>query len=439
MDEWLDLDIVWLPRRKLVPKVVSFSASVPFEEPGFDVDLASAYRWREECVKAREAGKPPPPATNAITPAQHLSMQTLEKHWDEIEKRVEAAVLEMCRTALDGLPPNPEVFISSGHITARQRGDYVYIELGGGVEVPYFDEHGFTAVLHGTEVVDVAEWGRHAHRQPTDTPEVEPIDNPDARPLGSAEILELALSGQWERLDARVQEDPEPPNVGLVLLRRIERGTLEDAMVLLEDEVYLKPFGRPLTEELLDVLHPDVLTALVTRRILVPPPEALFQARDADALRRWVALGARIDRSQTVTGADGNVKLKPLLFHVNHLDRFEALLELGADASCLKGKPLAAPQRAILARLRPELAERDTVVPEPEVSRAQGAASLLQEWLERGWLELTPDANIAALTEALDLLAEGPPSAVADALFELDGVEELYASDDEIEEFLSRW
>ena len=428
-----------LPRRKLIPKVVSFSASLPLEEPQFDVDLASAYRWREHCERAREAGKPPPPATDAITPAQHLSMQTLDREWSVVEERVKAAVLEMCRTVLDGLPPNPDVCITSGRVTARQRGDYVYIELGGGVEVPYFDEHGFTAVLQGTEVVYVSEWGSHAHQLPTDTPELEPIDNPDARPLGSKEILELALSGQWERLDARVQEDPEPPNVGLVLLHRIEHSSREDALVLLEDEVYLQPFGRPLTEELLGRLDPEVLSALVTRRVLVPPPEALFQARDADALRRWVSLGARIDRSQKVTGAEGNVKLTPLLFHVNHLDRFEALLELGADATCLKGQPLAAPQRAIVARLRPELLQPDIPAPQPEVSRAHRAASLLEAWLERGWLELTPDADVAALTGALDLLAEGPPSAVADALFELDGVEELYASDDEIEEFLAHW
>lgn len=75
--------------------------------------------------------------------------------------------------------------------------------------------------------------------------------------------------------------------------------------------------------------------------------------------------------------------------------------------------------------------------PEPAGLLPEG---LLTIWEEREWIELTPDADRAKVRAALEALVEElPASKVADAVCELEGVEELYASDDELEEFLELW
>lgn len=92
------------------------------------------------------------------------------------------------------------------------------------------------------------------------------------------------------------------------------------------------------------------------------------------------------------------------------------------------------PLAALLAAALSDAPDADPVEPP-----AQTASFLLDEWETRGWIELTPDADRSLLRPQLEALAESGLPALLDAIFDLDGIEELYASDDDLESFLKDW
>lgn len=68
-------------------------------------------------------------------------------------------------------------------------------------------------------------------------------------------------------------------------------------------------------------------------------------------------------------------------------------------------------------------------------------ARALDDWLERGWIELEPGADKDELAEKLEalLVSEMKTGALLDALLELDGVEDLYCTEDEAKTFRRAW
>lgn len=71
----------------------------------------------------------------------------------------------------------------------------------------------------------------------------------------------------------------------------------------------------------------------------------------------------------------------------------------------------------------------------------EGALNMLQQWVRAGKIELTDDADLDALASGLNAALDvgGEPGDIVNAIIDMPGVEEIYLSDEEIEQIAEAW
>ena len=74
----------------------------------------------------------------------------------------------------------------------------------------------------------------------------------------------------------------------------------------------------------------------------------------------------------------------------------------------------------------------------PEEEARQQASSALALWLAKGWIELAEGADPDAFGKVFDAMLEAPKNLI-DRLLDHPDVEEVFATDDEVDQFLEQW
>ncbi|MCB9741598.1 MAG: hypothetical protein H6741_01710 [Alphaproteobacteria bacterium] len=438
-----EIFIDWPTGRHLIPRIALWAAirEGEFDEVELEADLERAYAWYDAWPDPFEA--PEPDAEELLTPEQLRTVEAVSEAWPAMRDTLAGQVPKKLR---------PHLHWTRIHFGLRAEDGVVMVGVTGHCSASFsnaYAEHGLGALFKGTELqkLGVADDGRvPAASQP------EPRPHPDFVEVTEAQVLEWVQRGDWLRLRIEVANASSAPDVGELLVKRALDAEEAEALELLEAAEGWPLRQAPLPAEWLEQgPAPAVIRRLIALGRYHVPGDVLFDEEDPERVRAWVALGAKLNQTTKVSTRGGaeTLMLTPLGYHYHDLGLFELLLELGADPAALFDEdrrplvPLGDLQRVLLRRFHPELMAAVEAGPEeaPAEEEAPGQDTLLGVWLQRGWIELAPDADRAAVNAALEALLERrmPVGKLVDQVFELNGVEELYCSDDELEGFLAVW
>jgi len=333
------------------------------------------------------------------------------------------------------------------------------VATGGG----HYEEHGVSAVLEAGMVAGVGE--STAYPEPGWTPaprpsmirlrptnthhaDLSPPHDPAHHDALTEEIaLTLATAGRWSELNERYTATPRPSfHLGELITQEALRSDTARGMMLLTGVWQrVKRLGERLTlPAIRQAAAPAIVRRLVELGRFTLPEYLGFDEHDREVLMDWVSVGASLEGRRTVNGRS----LTALAAHVDDLPRFESLLIAGASADNLydrDGDLLVALHEEHRILLRKHRRQWLTTLEEAEAAARRpplhDARSVAQDWLQRGWLELEDGASIDMVAAPLSALIASalPADELLDAALTIEGIEDLYVSEDEIMAFLDVW
>ncbi|MCB9760824.1 MAG: hypothetical protein H6739_13385 [Alphaproteobacteria bacterium] len=433
----MDVDVTWPLGRTLQPRIAVLTdlGGAAFDEVEIQPSLDQAYAWLDACADARARGAPEPDPIGALLPAQVAALEVIRDGWPGIEHDLRQAYPARLRDKVrwGGLV-----------ITSKERGGYVYVRLSGHMdtlEETAWSEHGLGAVLLGAEILVTGDRGVSCDMPVDKRRRGAPRPHPDHVDLSEEAILAFIERDDWSGLSEAMKRSQDGGRVDGVLLRYLLTRPAKEVRAMLPG---LKPFLRAGAERLPDALVDGDVDRAVLRALLRAgryhvPGDVLFDEAEPARIPRWIALGAKLEATRGPEG-DGP-KQTPLLARVGDLPVFTALLEAGARVEVLRNEyggllvPLDEAHLDAVERAHPGF--RATLV----LPDQQPMNPVLTFWMERGWIELTPNAERGRVGAALEGLLEltRDPDDLLNALFKVPGVDEVYVSDEELEAFLATW
>ncbi|MCO4744683.1 MAG: hypothetical protein KC912_07840 [Proteobacteria bacterium] len=432
MSKPLRVSIHWPRGSHLRPKV-HLHEELPFDEVEVRAANALAYAWLDACYAAATAGEPQPHPETALTDAQRRTIRLFVDQWSAIERTINSYYPEKVR---------PKLEWGGVSFSTEEKDGQVYVEVSGhyaGDDHGHYSEHGVGAVLLGPQVLAFGErgptWVRTGKRPPK-----EPLrPHPEYNELSLQAVRDYVARRDFGGLRDAIRSH-DGVEAGLIsAAAEVERWLFELPPIEAAAQVPAAAFLLRRLNRHVD--ETSVKRSLVLMRALVDakayrmPDHALARCTDPESASRWAALGAKVNPWHASQYSDKT----PLWVHRNRPEMVEALFELGANPRGLVdefGQPyeaLPAQTMAVLRRRHPEIFHKDpTPRPVPQV---------LSDWVERGWIEPEEGVDAVELNKLLaSLLSMGwEADKVMDALIDMQGVEEVYVSDDELLEFLLKW
>ncbi|TNE85093.1 MAG: hypothetical protein EP330_27205 [Deltaproteobacteria bacterium] len=338
----MHVSVTWDLGRTIWGNIEVEGAKIPVERLKIRTHRAQMLVHYDACEAAREAGEALPDDRGALTEAQLRTLALLENQWNEVTAAAAAVYPEKVR--------NYQIWTSIV-VSWTENSGHAYVTLRGYVRAPFetrWDEGGLEVTMVGLEVVETREQ------------RFKPIKH-DGVPKGPERLGPKATDRDRDaaarREDRRskkitVEFPDDVPTARTAFLERYfaEPDTEAALAELSEVRLWAATQPIPMPEDWLDR---DLvkLEALVRGSVLTVERDVLHRERDAERMRRWVAIGVPVDATAR---PEDNPRRTPLARHQRDPELFATLLDLGADPKHLfddRGRlyrPLGEAQQAAL-------------------------------------------------------------------------------------------